>query len=459
MTLKRRIANTLSLAFFVFYSICAITIFILFYQFRQDEFCGRLKVKADKVARLLFEENEVDGKLLKKIENIGNQSLIKEQTFIYNDRFQLIYSNTTSPLTPIDIREIMSLRKRNEIFKTVDNIDVLEEHIDFQHRDYFIVVMADDKFGLSKLNYLGSILVATGLIAWAIVWFISKRLASQLVEPLDGFTDKISHITAAALNKPMEVNDEIAEIARLTQSFNTLLERLSIAFQREKEFTSNASHELRTPISRMMVLADNLLQDKLLSPEKRRSILKITEDLNQMSELIHSLLILNRFEEKTFSELYGKVRVDEIIFSANDKLKISHPEFKLQIEWPQQKEEETDIDWLTIIGDASLLEIAFLNLFRNASLYGTDHKAKLTFTLHANNLLTICISNKGQELSEAEQQNLFTAFSRGSNSRHSSGLGLGLRITKRVLQHHQSDIHYQYFDGVHRFLMDLKIAP
>jgi K+-sensing histidine kinase KdpD len=87
---------------------------------------------------------------------------------------------------------------------------------------------------------------------------------------------------------------------------------------------------------------------------------------------------------------------------------------------------------MEVIGSQSLLEIAFINLLKNACSYSDNKKARI-FIAKKQDQLLIQIANSGPTLSEAEQKNLFEPFMRGENAKGISGLGLGLRIVHRIL--------------------------
>ncbi|WP_232815970.1 sensor histidine kinase [Chryseobacterium capnotolerans] len=232
-----------------------------------------------------------------------------------------------------------------------------------------------------------------------------------------------------------ESNDEVNVLAK---SFNTMIVRLNDVFQSQKDFTASASHEIRTPITRMAFQLENLIKFEEHSPKTLSSLQQIQRDVYQLSDLTNSLLLLTKFDKENIQSIYEDVRIDEVIFEAFEGVEKSYPELKLDF---LIAEETSENAFLTISGIQSLLVIVFINLFKNAAVYSDTTEVKLLITETSNNLSVDVISH-GATISEEEQAKLFEAFTRGNNAQNISGSGLGLRIVKRILEYHDADIFY-----------------
>jgi len=216
-----------------------------------------------------------------------------------------------------------------------------------------------------------------------------------------------------------------------------MLRRIDNSYQKQKEFTSHASHELRTPVARMTSQLENKILDIETNNETKTFLNKLLTDVNQISELISSLLLLSRLENVGHHQEHSQ-RIDEIIYEAIGVTKKSYPEFKINFEI---EESENIEDLMEIKGNESLLRIAFANLLKNACVYSDNNQAVIVIS-GKDGLLNISIENNGKVLTKEEQNKLFEPFMRGGNSKHKSGLGLGLRIVKRILNQHHATIAY-----------------
>jgi signal transduction histidine kinase len=223
-----------------------------------------------------------------------------------------------------------------------------------------------------------------------------------------------------------------------------MMNRISDVYQKQKEFTAQASHELRTPIARISAQLENQIQN---ADEKNKQLLKnIFSDIEQLNELINSLLILSKIDSH-HSKSIEKTRVDEALYESMGKIKNQFPDFKINF---SIEENEQLSELLEIKGNQKLIEIAFSNLLKNAYLYSNGKWVTIAIATQ-DEKLTLTISNSGTTLSELEQINLFQPFMRGENAKKTSGLGLGLRIVNRILNTYKYSIHYSAENNVNTF--------
>lgn len=257
------------------------------------------------------------------------------------------------------------------------------------------------------------------------------------MNPLKLFHQKIKKINENNLDTRITSKSTRNEIDLIANEFNFMMDRIEISYQKQKEFTAHASHELRTPLSRITAQIENTIDDVTTSAKEKTFLKTILSDVNHLSELINSLLILSKIESKNTenSEVH---RMDEILFSAMKKLKKSFPDFVILFEMEESDNLDTALE---IKGNKNLLEIALNNVLKNACLYSDNKQAQVKISTSGDNLI-ISISNTGNTLSENEQKKLFQAFMRGKNSKEISGFGLGLRIVNRILTLHKARIIY-----------------
>jgi signal transduction histidine kinase len=267
--------------------------------------------------------------------------------------------------------------------------------------------------------------------------FFTKITINRLLIPLDFFHKKIKTINENNLGERVEIKSEKNEIDLLANEFNLMLKRIDDSLKNQLEFTANASHELRTPISRMMAQLENKLLDATITTDTKDFLNKILSDTNQLSELIHSLLILSK-NQRSISDQEEMQRLDEIVYTCIDKISQVYPDCKIYFDI--HLENELD-DIKEIRGNKTMLEIVFMNLIKNAYNYSANKEVTIRIEQQINQIKCI-ISNDGNSISEADQKRLFEPFMRGQNSLGTSGFGLGLRIVERILSIHHSKINY-----------------
>ncbi|MHC0443024.1 sensor histidine kinase [Flavobacterium sp. 3-210] len=437
MTLKNRISLLVSLLFTILFGLASTVIFVLYSNFRKEEFRDRLEIKALSNIKLLVNVKEVDDQLLKIIDQNSINKLYDEKTLVFDSHFKLIYSSIDDAKINWSIEDLKYLKKHKTFFKQQGDYEVYGVFYDTKDKDFYALISATDDYGKRKLIFLRYTLVVSYIFFTCICWVLTSFMVKKAMNPLHVFHQKIKNINENNLDTRVESKSNKNEIDLIANEFNFMMDRIEISYQKQKEFTAHASHELRTPLSRITSQIENVVTDPATS-EKGKSFLKtILTDVNQLTELINSLLILSKIDNKNHENTEGQ-RMDEILFSAIENLNKSFPDFVILFEM----EESDDLDSvLEVKGNKNLLEIALGNILKNACVYSDDKQAKVKISVQ-NNHLVISISNNGKTLGEDEQKNLFQPFMRGKNAKGTSGFGLGLRIVQRILSLHNTSITY-----------------
>ncbi|MCC9065621.1 sensor histidine kinase [Flavobacterium piscisymbiosum] len=437
MTLKNRISLLVSLLFTILFGLASTLIFVLYSNFRKDEFRDRLEIKALSNIKLLVNVKEIDNQLLKMIDQNSINKLYDEKTLVFDSNYKLIYSSIDDAKIKWSIDDLKYLKKHKTFFKKQGNYEVYGVFYDTNDRDFYALISATDNFGQRRLLFLRYTLIVSYIFFTCICWVVTSITVKKLMSPLNTFHQKIKNINENNLDTRVESKSNKDEIDLIANEFNFMMDRIEISYQRQKEFTAHASHELRTPLSRITSQIENVIADTKTSNERKSFLKTILSDVNQLTELINSLLILSKIDNKKH-ESNEVHRMDEILFSAIENLNKSYPEFLILFEI----EESDNIDTaLEIKGNKNLLEIAISNVLKNACVYSDNKQAKVVISTQDNNLI-ISISNTGNTLKENEQKILFQPFMRGKNSKGTSGFGLGLRIVQRILTLHKANITY-----------------
>ncbi len=441
MTLKRRIAVNVSIAFSVIYGISAIFIYISSSTFRKEEFMERLEEKALTTTKLLLEVKDIDNQILKFIDQNTINKLYNEKTLIFDSNYKLIYSSIDDASVKWDVNFLQKIKKHKRVYTIEKEKDVLGVFHIYNNTDYYIIIAAEDKSGMSKLEFLYQILILSFFIGITLVWLTTYFLIRKSLEPLDNFQKIITSISINKLNTQILESSKSDEINLLSKAFNQMLLRIERSYLAQKEFTSNASHELRTPISRLTLQLENLIQQGGHSENTLNYLNNMSKDVNQISDLINSLLLLAQINASSFGTNFQQVRIDEIIFQVYEKTLKNFPDFQMNFEIGTT---ESDLE---IKGITSLLEIVFANLFKNAYLYSYDRKVNVLIEDNPLGHIQIRLINKGEKLPPEEEKKIFNSFVRGTKNQKIQGSGLGLRIAKRILDLHKAKLAYAYEDA------------
>jgi two-component system, OmpR family, sensor histidine kinase ArlS len=441
MQLKYRLPLYFSLSISTLLGVIAVIIYSLFAGFREDEFESRLLEKGQTALQLLVEVDEVDSALLTKIDKMSSGKLANQNLLIYNGHMKLLYHSGESSALPFTTEEMAQLKEHGTLFQHKEN-ETLGLYRSYGDESYFVFVSARDKYGLRKLSYLENILWGSYLSALLLTWLLSFFISKIMLRSLSRITKEIQSISTQDHKIDLESLTYEDEIKALATSFNRMMERIEDAYKSQKEFTSNAAHELQTPIARITAQLQNLARATAHLPGLHESITNIIDDAYYLSDIITSLLLLSKIENRHKRSAFQPVRIDEILFAARSQLLKTYPDFTFQFAIENETVSEPSVE---VSGDETLLKIAFQNLLHNAYSYSDD---RLVYCLlrQRESGLEIHIVNHGETPDINDTRQLFTTFRRGSNTANKVGSGIGLSIVQRIIRLHDGTLQYQVPD-------------
>ena len=293
---------------------------------------------------------------------------------------------------------------------------------------YLLVAMSHQnaQFVIDKLKRTLFILFPIVLI---LLFFWAYFIAGRSIKPVADVIQTANRISQTNLKERIPLPEHKDELHHLAITINNLLDRLENAIQREKQFTSDAAHELKTPLQIMKGNMEVLLRKPRSIDTYREKIGKCIKEIDRLSYLTDQLLLLARFESQQNVLEFKQVSLDEIseqiiqkyIAEINEK----HIDFKLQIKALQQ-----------VKTDPYLLHIIINNLISNAVKY-TPEKGQIIIELgQKNDKIFFEITNSGSKIPEKELSKIFHPFYRSNALKHPDikGSGLGLSIVKRLVE-------------------------
>lgn len=271
----------------------------------------------------------------------------------------------------------------------------------------------DESVRLAALVLVSVLIIASGL-AWA--------LAGRVLAPVRLLTDTARSIGETDLTRriPASGSDEIAELAH---TFNDMLDRLEAAFASQRAFVSDASHELRTPITIVRGHLELLGDDPA---ERRETIAVVTDELDRMSRFVDDLLLLARAELDDFLHI-DRLELGALTDELLDKAAALGPRA-----WRLEARGEA-----VIAADRQRLTQAVMGFAQNAVQHTADGDAILIGSAVAGTEARLWVRDHGPGIPEADQQRIFERFARASAShRRSDGAGLGLAIARAIAEAH-----------------------
>lgn len=276
---------------------------------------------------------------------------------------------------------------------------------------------ADELVLLFGILPLSAVLILIYLSTW-IVYRVSRRAVSPVIK-LAKQVDKLDPDDTEHFE--IEINHATKDIDReveiLSRALSDLLIRIESFVIRERNFTRDASHELRSPITVIKIAADMLLSEENLNASARKCVERIRRSAKDMEELIEALLILARESDKTLS--MEPVMVNEILAEEIERASILFKDKNIVVE-------RTEKVNLYVDTSDKVLSVLIGNLIRNAFSY-TD-KGKVNITIDKSALI---IEDSGIGIPDSEVDEVFKPFYRGKNKQR-GGYGVGLTIVKML---------------------------
>jgi heavy metal sensor kinase len=255
-------------------------------------------------------------------------------------------------------------------------------------------------------------------------------LAGRVLSPVGAMADKAREITAESLAKRLPVDNAQDEFGRLATVFNDTLSRLQDAFERLRRFTADASHELRTPLTAMRSVGEVALRDTLDPGAYRDVIGSMLEEVDRLTRLVESLLILTRADSGKIQLAPETLDLEALAGNVIDQLRV------LADEKQQDLSLRSPIR-IHATGDAVLVHYALMNLIDNAIKY-TPNGGTITVDINSMNSgqAVIEVRDTGPGIPTAHRERIFDRFYRvdASRSREEGGVGLGLAIARWAIE-------------------------
>lgn len=425
-------------------SLFSIAVYVLSEDYRREDFFTRLESRAITTARLLVSVQEISTDLLKIIDKNSIYALIQEQILIYDNADNLIYSSIDASNVVTNYELLTQVRRDWKVEFSENDREAVGLRYSDVSGEYVVIASAFDKYGRSKLSNLRNVLFIGFIIGLGIIFLAGNIFAGQVLTPLAKINADISTITAGNLGQRIDEGNGRDEIAQLGINFNQMLQRLEAAFDIQQQFVSNASHELRTPLAAMRGQMQTVL-DKNRTPEEYQQVLQsIFEDTDKLVQLTNGLLNLAQSGVDRQKSYFVPVRVDEVLYSAQQELSKSHTKYQFQINYQNLPDDETA---LTVMGNEQMLRTVFLNLMDNACKFSPNHTvvARIDFPPRS---VKIQFHDQGIGILPEEQTKIFQPFIRGSNVEPGmKGYGIGLSLCQRIIQLHGGQISVESVPG------------
>lgn len=285
---------------------------------------------------------------------------------------------------------------------------------------------------MMELNYQGLLLIAVIVVLSVFLGYI---LATVLVKPLARVTKSIEDLTDGYQNDEISVPD-YTETELITDAFNKMLARMKVLDESRSEFVSNVSHEMKTPMTSMKVLADSLVGQQGVPEELYQEFLQdITAEIDRENRIITDLLSLVKMDKKTADLSIQHMDINQLLEDILKRLRPIADKRSIDLILDSFRPVEADVDEIKFTS-------AISNLVENAIKYNVDD-GWVRVSLDADHkYFYVTVADSGMGIPEDSLERIFERFYRvdKSHSREIGGTGLGLAITRSTIAMHHGVI-------------------
>ncbi len=287
------------------------------------------------------------------------------------------------------------------------------------------------------LNDLLRIILWCGLPAALVGLVGGWWLTRQALAPVAALTQAATRIQEHNLKEQLPRTRSGDELDQLTEVFNAMTARLGGSFQRIREFTLHASHELKTPLTVMHGELETALREETLSVSQRERLLSQLDEVQRLAKIVDGLTLLTKADAGQVALRLELVRLDELVHDALADAQILAQSRAIQVSLCGCEE-------ITIQGDRHRLRQLLLNLTDNAIKYNLPQGTVNLELRRVDASAEFTISNTGPGLPPELQPRVFDRFFRGdeSHSHAAEGCGLGLSIAQWIVAAHGGTIQF-----------------
>jgi signal transduction histidine kinase len=431
MTIRTRLALQFTLLVALLLLGGLSTIYYLQQKNTHDQFAQRLMERARLTAALYLEADEQSRDVTEKVRKRFVHELPGELVGIYDERGTPRFLREPSTRFPAGVLEQLWQQPRVALWAgNWHTVGLL-------YRDnqgvFRILVSAADAKGQEQLAYLRLAMALVLAISLGLSFGLGWLFAKSAFEPVRHIAQHARRIGVSDLHLRVPVGPSHDELTELAETFNLMIQRLEAAFRQQQSFISNASHELRTPLTAIIGQLDVTLHRPRPLEVYREALHSTLAEAQKLKEIINRLLQLAQLgANETTLPLEGRLRLDEVLYSACEEMQVLHPGCPVSIQVRNLPENTAQ---LVLRGDAHLFRLALTNLLSNACKFSGGQPVRCTLDYEGSRW-RLCVIDQGIGIAPADLAHVRQAFFRAQNAQSFSGFGVGLSLAVKIIELH-----------------------
>ena len=432
--LSRRITATYALLFFLMLLLMSLSVYFAAYRYLVGRQEGRLEANAEIISDKILEEVRggdtlTNGEMLSELNSDANLTLLVK------DASGEIVNRSRN--FRIDEAQVPAILGKPVLYSSKDGQMLLcyeEDVADEAGSVGSLILVANMQDESAFLRLLRGLLLGVNalgaLIALAAGWFTTRRMLS----PIGNMIQKARTIDSQVLSARLDVPETDDELRSLALTINEMLDRVESAFVRQGQFTQDASHEFRTPLSILQGNADLLARWGKDDPEVRdKCVLSIQRQVAYMHRLVENLLFLARGDSGQQIVKAERIDLNQFLVEVIEQ----HREVDSGHIYSLDSDGSVALE-----ADSVLLKQLLYILMDNAAKYTKEGGAIRLRYARSNGRVDLCVADEGGGIGPEHLSHIFERFYRldMARSRTTGGMGLGLSIAQAIVRLHAGTI-------------------
>lgn len=435
MKTQARIASVLFASNVLVILIFGVAVYYAVNKYSYNDFYKRLKTRATIATQYNLDTNRLSAEALKQVREEHLEKLFQEREYL----IQLSSDSTLTELANVrklPVNLLNTVLKENEANLKIGSIFYAGVKHQIDDKLFIVIVSADNYYSSHHLSFLRNVLFGGILLAAFISIVFAVYFSKHVFDPIKNITAKVKQITAESMNLRLEEKRNNNEINELITTFNNLLSRIETAFETQKNFISNASHEFRTPLTAIMGDAEVALNKERTIPEYKEVLTNILSHTERLEQVVSSLLFLAQTGYEGKKIAFERLRIDEVVIGVKTVMNNLIPSNQIHLDLSLLPDDPLK---LKIRGNKELLSMALANILNNACKYSYNKPVTLSIGTTQNEVI-IMIKDQGIGIPHNEIGYIYDPFFRASNTAQFNGYGIGLPLARNIIQLHEGTL-------------------
>ncbi|PLK43274.1 HAMP domain-containing sensor histidine kinase [Emticicia sp. TH156] len=435
--MKTQTKIAFSLVLFNSFILLSFSVGIYFFlnEYSYIDFYKRLETRASIGAKYNLKIDMANAETFRKIRDQHLEKLEAEKEYILKVSAKTDFEQL-SETHHIPVSLLKNIMKEGRGRHQEGNVFYSGIKLQHENATYIVIVSANNRFVSHHLQFLRNILLWGILFTVVVTVYLSVYFSKHFFDPIKEMIDKVKQISTENIHLRLKEPENNNEISELASTFNDLLNRIETAFETQKNFISNASHELATPLTAIIGEADVALIKERKPEEYQKVLQNVLQQAERLNEITRSLLFLAQTGYKGKNVAFEIVRLDEVVWEVKALIDRLNPDNKIMLDLSLLPEDHKK---LKVSGNKQLLHLALANLLNNACKYSHNKPVSVHIGSSQEQVM-LFIKDQGIGIPESDLPFIYDPFFRASNTHLFEGFGIGLPLARNIIKLHNGTL-------------------